>query len=465
MNIDIVTTASTNYIMTPIELDMVSITTSENFHQVNNPIIYNSKSVENTYYTNFSKNILSKPAQIVVNIPKFTYGDFSKTGSSAVFDFDKYKLFDLKTVAKQYKLQVSGNKPVIINRIRTHFQQITASIILQRVFRGHIVRYSYKLRGPAFNNRKLCVNETEFYTLDPIADIPDDAFFSFADTRNYVYGFDICSIISLITKSEKPVNPYNREELPYNATVALHKLYNITKILSPEMWDVYYVQTAGQPNNKIFTPSTRSINNVHEYRNSTDFSNTSITHINNIFQTLNARPATTNTSVSEPISQSQTTQIMTRRQIITRQSELNRTLEAIRSRPIDTRIIELFMEINLLGNYAECRWFTNLNRLCLARYYQFYYDWWYLRSRLNNETRNKICILDDPFSDVNLLYVYPTTTLEDFREACLRLMENMVYGTLDVEYRKLGALHLLSVLTVVSEDARQSMPWLYESLM
>jgi len=44
-------------------------------------------------------------------------------------------------------------------------------------------------------------------------------------------------------------------------------------------------------------------------------------------------------------------------------------------------------------------------------------------------------------------------------------MENMVYGTRDIEYRKLGALHLLSILTVVSEEARQSMPWLYESII
>jgi hypothetical protein len=123
------------------------------------------------------------------------------------------------------------------------------------------------------------------------------------------------------------------------------------------------------------------------------------------------------------------------------------------------------MEINLLGNYAESRWFTELNRIRLARYYQFYYDWWFVRSRLTNETRNRICMLDDPFSDVNLLYLYPTTTLEDYREACLRVMENMVYGTRDIEYRKLGALHLLSILTVVSEEARQSMPWLYESIL
>jgi hypothetical protein len=41
----------------------------------------------------------------------------------------------------------------------------------------------------------------------------------------------------------------------------------------------------------------------------------------------------------------------------------------------------------------------------------------------------------------------------------------MVYTGIDVEYQKLGALHVLSVLTIVSMDARRNMMWLYESLV
>ena len=44
-------------------------------------------------------------------------------------------------------------------------------------------------------------------------------------------------------------------------------------------------------------------------------------------------------------------------------------------------------------------------------------------------------------------------------------METMVYTGIDVEYQKIGALHMLSALTIVSPNARQNMMWLYESLL
>ena len=44
-------------------------------------------------------------------------------------------------------------------------------------------------------------------------------------------------------------------------------------------------------------------------------------------------------------------------------------------------------------------------------------------------------------------------------------MENLIYSSVDIEYRKIGALHSLTALTVVSHGARRALPWLYESLL
>jgi hypothetical protein len=44
-------------------------------------------------------------------------------------------------------------------------------------------------------------------------------------------------------------------------------------------------------------------------------------------------------------------------------------------------------------------------------------------------------------------------------------MENLIYSGIDEEYRKIGALHVLSALTLVSSPARIAMPWLYESIV
>ena len=370
--------------------------------------------------------------------PKFLYADYIHTEG---FSFEKYKLPDLKIVAKHYHLHVSGNKPALIDRIRTFFQKTQCATRIQRVFRGHIVRFCAKLRGPGFLHREICVNETDFYTLEPLKDISHTSFFSYMDDAKYIYGFDICSIISLISKTNNPINPYNRSAFPYIATVSLHGLYNITKILHPEIWNDLYANeptTMNKPANSIFTYPTTSSGRSY-----------------------------TNNSVPQPVAHATQTNAITpsqrRRTRLEQQREILRLLEPIRARSLEVRIRELFMEVNLLGNYADSRWFMDLDRSRLARFYQIYYDWWFTRSRLTPEMRQNICILDDPFSDVHLLYLFPTTTIEDYREACVRLMENMVHGSLETEYRTLGAMQLLSILTMVSLPARTAMHWLYEA--
>lgn len=404
----------------------------------------NNTQNQDKYYHTFSKYALMEtPTTTEVSGPKFVYSDFIQSSN---FSFDKYKLPDLKVVAKHYNLHVSGNKPVLIERIRTFFCQTKSATTIQRIFRGHIIRFCTKLRGPAYIRRDICVNETDFYTLEPLKDISYKSFFSYIDDQQYIYGFDICSIISLISKTTHSINPYNRAEFPYKATVALHGLYNITKIVFPEIWVEHY---ASQPS-KIDNPLSQII--VFSYSTTTPMT------------TSSQNPSTITNTIIRPNSQRTTPNITDRRTRIEYQREMNRDLEHIRSRPLETRVRELFIEVNLLGNYADSRWFMELDRIRLARFYQSYYDWWHTRSRMTHETQQNICIFDDPFSDVHLLYVYPTTTIEVYREACLRLMENMVYGSRETEYRTLGAMQMLSILTMVSLPTRTAMPWLYESL-
>lgn len=405
---------------------------------------------EDKYYHTFSKYALMETnTQQESGEPKFLYADYIHTEG---FSFEKYKLPDLKTVAKHYHLHVSGNKPVLIDRIRTFFRQTQCATRIQRIFRGHIVRFCAKLRGPGFLHREVCVNETDFYTLEPLKDIPHTSFFSYKDDAQYIYGFDIGSIISLISKTNKPINPYNRSAFPYNATVSLHGLYNITKIVYPEIWNdqsTHDPTAIRKPTNSIFTyPTTQSNTSTGQSVTNTTLPQTG----------ANSLPA--NTHIHANVA----TPAQRRRTRLEQQREILQLLEPIRARPLEVRVRELFMEVNLLGNYADSRWFMDLDRSRLARFYQIYYDWWFTRSRLTPEIQQKICILDDPFSDVHLLYLFPTTTIEDYREACVRLMENMVYGSFETEYRTLGAMQMLSILTMVSLPARSAMHWLYEAL-
>ena len=58
-------------------------------------------------------------------------------------------------------------------------------------------RYLNKLRGPALRTRK-CTNETDFFTLMDLKEIPEEQFISYKDNDGFTYGFDICSIYNMI---------------------------------------------------------------------------------------------------------------------------------------------------------------------------------------------------------------------------------------------------------------------------
>ena len=50
------------------------------------------------------------------------------------------------------------------------------------------------------------------------------------------------------------------------------------------------------------------------------------------------------------------------------------------------------------------------------------------------------------------------------RIAAVTIIENLIYASDDEEYSKIGALHCLTALTVVSSGARTTLPWLWESI-
>ena len=338
----------------------------------------------------------------------------------------KYKIPELKAVAKFYKLLVGGTKPILITRIQRHFQSISKTIIIQRIYRGYLVRESVKLRGEAFKNRSLCVNTTDFYTMEPITEIDSRLFFSYSDNSKFHYGFDIDSLFSLISKTNriKILNPYNREKIDNGLLDKINSLGNKIQILYPGVLQNFTNNNNNQNRNYF--------HNQNQNRNINTTPNIAVQYNNNsIFNRITT-------------------------------PEL-RILEINRQQPIQTRIQELFMEIDQLGNYTNPIWFSSLTRQEYIRLYRLLYSIW---SRLSYDTRNKICITGNPFLNIFRDRIVVENILFDtIQEACLRVFENMVFSGIDIEFRKIGALHVLSALTVISNPARLAIPWLYESVV
>ena len=295
------------------------------------------------------------------------------------------------------------------------------------------MKTTFSLRGPAFKNRKICVNDTDFVTMEPLDEIPNENFFSYKDTKQFIYGFNITSIIQMIRTKGKFNNPYNREELDKKLLKNIKKLYRLCFIVYPEFKNENEsVRTS--PNNMI-NNNAESVNNnsanrqyTNEFRHHTDV--------------ITSRYSNLIRNVQEK-------------------------LRIIREKTIEQRITELFIEFDHLGNYTNSAWFSTLDISQYIRLYRCILDIWNYRGQLSYSVKSKICLLGNPCSEIipRTFFTNDSISYERIQNGCLTIFENLIYTGIDEDHRKLGAFHALSALTVVSRDARQSMPWLYESLV
>lgn len=369
------------------------------------------KPLQNTLHPVKSKQI--KSSKNSSELPIISYENYVNQDMS----LDKYKLVQIKDAAKTYKLRSSGRKQEVIERIITFFNRNKFAISIQRAFRNWICRYIIQLRGSGLQDRQICVNDTDFCTMEPLDEIENDYFFSFTDENKFTYGFNVTSLIEMFKRNNKS-NPYNREQLSNTTIKNIISLYNLSFILCTDFSKMnlpYIVQSTR--NNRIrrslnidYSPITRTITNMED-----------LERYNNI--------------------------------------------RSIRSNTIDNRIAELFIEIDLLGNYTNREWFDNLDLRDYIRLYRKLYEIWYYRSELTRDIQNNICPFYSPFDGIfTRPLLHSEIRLEQIKTACLIVIENMVYSGINDDFRKIGTLHALSALTMVSSGARVTLPWLYESV-
>jgi len=294
----------------------------------------------------------------------------------------KYNNAQLKQIAKHYKLKLTGNKPELLNRIYMHLKLSNIIVKIQRIFRGYLQKKCNKLHGPAFKNRTLCVNDSDFLTGNTMIEMDNLQFFSFKDEDEFIYGFDIISLYNLILKSEKEVkNPYNRNNISKSIIKNMRDLIRISKILKMHI-DI----------------------NIEEPVNSTE-------------------------------------------------------------KTIELRALDLFQNIDSLGNYSDSSWFLNLTQNQLIIFIRELMDIWTYRAQLTNEIKIKICPpFGDPFRAINFAYFHGEESIENIKKSILTTLECLVNSGIDTDSKTLGAYYVLGALTIVSHEAALSLPWLFQSV-
>ena len=94
----------------------------------------------------------------------------------------------------------------------------------------------------------------------------------------------------------------------------------------------------------------------------------------------------------------------------------------------------------------------------LIRYIRELYDIWTYRLQLNGDIKHNICPRGSPFRNINL---YNILNYDVFflKKVTLNIIDELINTGIDAEYKSLGAIYVLTALTLVSNDAAAAMPW------
>lgn len=389
----------------PLPPPFININPIENAfikNEICDNIELNSKAPEQTLKCiEYYKNKINLEKYKIAELRKII--KFYKSTVSFTKD-DKYTSAEMQAIKPKYIFLLTGKKEDLIQRVKTLFEKERSVVQIQACFRRHIVKMDINLRGPGLKHRSLCVNDSDFYTLDPLKNIPLESFFSYKGEGDFVYGFDLNSLITLIknSKTSKLINPYNRESM------------------SPILTSV---QILIRTNNII---RKRSSSNKKTIERSSGISTRSSYNPSLIIEEL----------------------------------------KKIREKSLNQRITDLFIEIDQLGNYTQAEWFSQLNRTNTIRYFRYLYDIWNYRAQLSIQMKLKICPLFDPFGNMSFSTIQINNMSDDqIKILAISVMENMVLTGIDNDHKIIGTFHVLSALTIVSENARSNLPWLYESLV
>jgi hypothetical protein len=317
-----------------------------------------------------------------------------------------FKWHELQSICRHYGLHVSGTKAVLRARLYNYFTRISHAVRIQRHWRKHIVMTWRKLSG-AFRPPPY-VNDTDFYSLDPIDSLPIFRRFAFQDAQQFVYRFDIESLMTMFKSDRKITNPYNRQDMGEITTCQFFRVYLLVLII---------------------------FKGVHAVRRDDE---------DYIMDIVDDDDDVVEDDYLFPVVPTAYRYAVVYQRIVSVNQRLYQ------------RTHEVFMEIDRLGNYSQSRWFERLNYFQLATFYQMYSRYW--NTNLTQQIRQNISPRrPNPFlCDDLTTYTIP---MDLWCASCVDIMECMVYSGIDDDHRKLGALHVLFILTQVSHDAHLALPF------
>lgn len=340
-----------------------------------------------------------KKSRTEVDLPIFKAAEYDSI-------HEKLSSAHLKLLCTKYGLKTTGTKPVLATRARTYCMESHFSTRLQRIFRGHVARtyIRHHILLPECGRTSDFVNDTDFYTMDEVGDLPHFQLFTFKDDAdNKLYRCNMASFFKLMKSAftkdklsaaanglccEVPstaTNPYTRIPISLNTVRLFFNKLRLCRILK---YPVY-----------------------------TEFKEDALTP----------------------------------------------------QQALDARILDVFQDINKLGNYADSEWFSALKHPQYIWFIQELYDIWAYRAELSIQVKMQICppygqMFPSVTNGILMIHEMRTAPFQRVREVCISTCERLVRSGVTHDDRYLGASYVLSALTLVSPKAREALPWLYQSV-
>jgi hypothetical protein len=368
------------------------------------------------------------------------------------------------------KIKVTGTKGELRQSVYNFYHHTFHCIKIQLKFNSFLRRKLNNLRGPALSNREICINETDFYSLDPIREIPNQQFFSYEEVKidndndkcsndeksnlkkSCYYGFDIASIYNLILSDNgveneyglsrrliwnESNNPYNRNKIPHNVIRDILKIIKLDRILSRKR----VLKNKKMTKNQMMNNNVNNNNNNYEYDN-----NNYVAENNNNNNNNNDANMGSGMNIALP------------QDVLTPHQRFRQ------------HVLRLFQTINALGHYSDPEWFVALTYEQHITFLRELIDIWNYRAELSPQARRTIYPpYGDPFPQYVLGWVthqfYIYLSPENIININLTVIERFITSAVSEADRCLGSNFILCALTLVSIPAREALPWLYQSVM
>lgn len=360
--------------------------------EIKSPYNLYDMSNKNTNYTVFLDNKID----IIINGIKERINKHKLLNPGNNFDINllddnyenlfKYNLNmnTLKNIAKKKNIKFSNvNKTLLLKNIFFSLYYSFFIKKIQKVFRRYLYKSFILLKGPAFKNKSLSLNTTDFITLENVTEIHPDEFFSI-ECDSEIYSFNINSIFSYIFKNNKSINPYNRKLFPPYIIKYIEKYISLSKCL----------------NKQVNTIENLDIKKFNKYKQ------------------------------------------------------------------LEFRSLSLFQKINELDNHSDPFWFLNLSFKRTKQLIEIFMDIWDYRAELTYELKCEIYPPDgNLFKHFNLSQLIKKNDIIYLKNNILTIFENLLNANSTISNKKLAAIYILSSLTLVSEDAANSMPYYYHGVV